>query len=149
MKIQKSKRLDISNLMVREILPKVQLIENIAAFDKDEDIEAKFDIELNPSFSLSNNVIKIELAVTIDLKHKNDDYDKVGIFAFEFLYTYEGLKELVDEQGIPEPEIFVTCANISYSTLRGIIYAKASNTCLNNILLPIIKGDELMKSMKA
>lgn len=140
-------KVDISNLMVREILPKIQLIESITAFEKAEEIEAKFDIELNPSFSLSNDVIKIELGVTIDLKHKDDEYNKVGIFAFEFLYTYQGLKNLVNKDGIPAPEIFVTCANISYSTLRGIIYAKASNTCLNNILLPIITGDELIKNL--
>lgn len=148
MRNSKQKRLDIANLSVREILPKTQHIESTNAFDKMENVEAKFEMELSPSFSLNNDIVKIELSLAIELKHDNGAYDKVANFVFEFLYTYNSLRDLVNEDGIPEPEIFVTCANISYSTLRGIIYAKAANTCLNNILLPIIKGDELMRSIR-
>ena len=141
-------KVDISKLEVVDILPKTQLIKNISAKDQAGSTNIKYDIKLNPMYSLKGNLIKIDLTVTMSFEsNSNSELLDVAEFSYDFIYKYSDLNELKDENGELTPEIFTTCSNISYSTLRGIIYAKSADTCISNALIPIVTGSELTKGM--
>jgi hypothetical protein len=140
-------KLEIAKLEISEISTKVQAVRSDFIFASGQSYKAYFEIQLKPLYNLEGNAIKIDLRVDIGFEHESGDHPKVGEFAFEFFYNYSSLSSLLMEDNELDPEIFLVCANISYSTLRGIIYTKSANTCLEKVLLPIVTGAELMKGM--
>lgn len=145
--IKKKNKVDISRLSIAQISPRLQSIIGNPDLNDLKKADAQFDIELVPMFNLEADAIKIDLSISISLAKKNKQAMKVADFTYDFLYDYRGLRDLQDDEGVLNPEIFLTCANISYSTLRGIIYSKSANTCIENILMPILTGDELTRGV--
>jgi len=139
--------IDVSKLSILEVHEKEQSITNPEINPKKK-IDSSFEISLTPLYNLTDNIIKIELAISIKLEQDGKQYAGVGRFSYDFLYKYENLKDLMDPDGALNPEIFLTCSNISYSTLTGIIYSKSSNTCIDNILLPVVSGSELLAGIE-
>jgi hypothetical protein len=150
MPAKKKIKIDISKLEVLDILPKTQVIKNIPDKIQSDSTNIKYGIELTPFFRLKGNLIKIDLTVKMSFENdaNNSDLSNVAEFSYDFIYRYTNLKDLQDENNLLSPEIFLTCSNISYSTLRGIIYAKSADTCIANALIPIVTGAELMKGLK-
>lgn len=140
-------KIDISKLEVIEIFPKIQVINNLPELIDSEDTRINYGIQLNPLYNLEANAIKIELSVTMDVETESETHFKVGEFSYDFIYEYHDLLDIADSDGDISSEIFLTCSNISYSTLRGIIHAKSATTCLQKALLPIVTGSELMKGI--
>ncbi|MBB6130482.1 hypothetical protein [Mucilaginibacter lappiensis] len=138
-------KIDISRLDIVEILPKTQIINNFPELNN-IDAKIKYNIQLNPLYNFDSNIIKIELGVLIEWEDKGQDL-RIGEFAYDFIYEYDKLSDITDPNGNITPEIFLTCSNISYSTLRGIIHAKSATTCLEKALLPIVTGSELMQGL--
>jgi hypothetical protein len=143
----KTIKIDISKLQVVEITPKIQTINNLIDLGNAVDAKIKYAIQLNPLYNIEANAIKIELAVVMDIETAEQTHQKVGEFSYDFVYEYDALTDITDSKGEISPEVFLTCSNISYSTLRGIIHAKSANTCLEKALLPIVTGDELMRGI--
>ena len=144
MKIKKPK-IDISKLSVTQIIPKTKSIVNDPILMDIKKPTASFQLEMTPMFNLDEDAIKIELLVSIDLIKGKKLHAKVAVFSYDFYYQYNNLKDLLDEEGEIVSEIFLTCSNLSYSTLRGIIYSNSSKTCIENVLLPIVTGTQLME----
>jgi hypothetical protein len=146
---KKKIKVDISKLEIIEIVPKTQVIKNLPEFNKSESVKIKYGVQLNPLYSLSADLVKIDLTITMSFEKDddNEEVSNVGEFSYDFVYRYENLSELTDSEGDISPEIFLTCSNISYSTLRGIIYAKSANTCIADALIPIVTGSELMDGL--
>jgi len=101
----------------------------------------------NFSFSIANNIqhnLKDELLKTtlfINLLQENDN--NIGIkFNIAFHYKIDDLKDhyKTDDNNNPVfSGLFIaTILGISFSTSRGIIYSKLSETKLNNLILPVI-----------
>lgn len=146
---KRTSTIDVSKLEIRGIISKVQNISNIPLAEIEGSTTATFAIDLNPLYNIEDNAIKIELRVGIDIEKGNEKYPKVAEFLFDFFYHYEGLADTLNNEKDIDAEIFVTCSNISYSTLRGIVYSKAANTCIENILLPVVSGAELVSGIRA
>ena len=144
---RKPKELNLSKLSITEISPKVQAVRSDFVFEKDSAYNAYFNIQLQPLYNLEAKAIKIELKVDIGFFRDEIDHPKVGEFAFEFIYEYDDMSNLIGDDGELDQQLFVVCANISYSSLRGIIYSISANTCLEQVLLPIVTGAELMKGL--
>lgn len=145
---KESSKIDVSILEIREIYPKKQTINNPSAYSPNDTVTADFSVGLHALYNLEDNVIKIGLDVKIGLEVGNEHFSDTGEFSYDFIYSYRDLKTLLDSDGQLTPEIFVVCASISYSTLRGIILTKASGSSIENILLPVVTGTELLQSLK-
>ena len=150
MPTKKKIKVDISKLEVLDILPKTQAIQNIPDKIQSDSTNIKYDIQLTPFYNLEDNFIKIDLTVKMSFENDENNIDLLNVaeFSYDFIYRYNNLNELKDDDNILSPEIFLTCSNISYSTLRGIIYSKSADTCIANALIPIVTGAELMKGLK-
>lgn len=144
---RKQPKIDISKLSVVRITPKKQSIISDPELGNSNESEAIFSLELTPLFNVDANAIKIELSVVIDLINDKKEFPRVAEFSFDFHYQYENLSGLLNPDGELISDIFFTCSNISYSTLRGIIFAKSSQTCIEHVLLPVVTGAELVKGL--
>ena len=149
MAAKKKIKIDVSKLQVVEIVLKTQVIKNLPENTPSDSTNIKYGIELTPFFSFEGNLIKIYLKITMSFQNDENNIDLVNAaeFSYDFIYRYDSLDELKDFEGDLSPEIFLTCVNISYSTMRGIIYAKSADTCIANALIPIVTGSELMKGL--
>lgn len=149
MAAKKKIKVDISKLQVVEIVPKTQLIKNLPKKAQSDSTNINYGIQLTPFFSFKGNLIKIDLTITMSFQNdaNNADFLNVAEFSYDFIYRYDKLTDLKDTNGDLFPEIFLTCSNISYSTLRGIIYSKSADTCIANALIPIVTGAELMDGL--
>jgi hypothetical protein len=149
MAAKKKIKVDISKLQVVEIVPKTQLIKNLPEKTQSDSTNIYYGIQLTPYFSFKGNLIKIDLTITMSFQNDANNVDLLNVaeFSYDFIYRYDKLTDLKDEKGDLSPEIFLTCSNISYSTLRGVIYAKSADTCIANALIPIVTGAELMDGL--
>lgn len=146
--IKQTPKIDINKLEIKAISLKTTHLQEIPQGYFTADSVATFEVKLNPLFNIDDNVIKIELSLGINVNHNKKPYKNVGVFEYDFLFGYSGLSSLLDSEGKLSPEIFVTCSSISYSTLRGIIYSNTLGTCLENLILPVISGKELINNIK-
>jgi hypothetical protein len=76
--------------------------------------------------------------------------EKKCVFRYNFHFEVENLEMMyeMNESGIPVfKKLFVaTLAGISYSTLRGIVYEKTSNSNWGSLILPVINPSKLLES---
>jgi hypothetical protein len=146
---KKKIKVDISKLEILDIISVSQTINSMPDKKQSDSTNIKYGIELTPYYSLKENLIKIDLRVTMSFENdkNNIDFLNVADFSYGFVYRYKDLKDLQDNNNILSPEIFLTCSNISYSTLRGIIHTKSADTCIANALIPIVTGSELMDGL--
>lgn len=100
--------------------------------------ENKFLFGLKLVFSTSNN------------NPKKEDLNCECKFRYNFHYIIDNLSEMfeINEDGNPvfKKAFVATIAGISYSTLRGIIFEKTSNSNWTSLVIPVIDPSLLLDS---
>lgn len=105
------------------------------------------NIQINNSFSFGIDVDKSVLLCKHKLalrKHGKDFAD--FILDTVFVISPDSLKNLEENGKLTIPEGFlVQCGSISYGSLRGIVLQDAKKKGLNNIIIPPLYVNEIIK----
>jgi len=99
-------------------------------------------------FNLDEKLVKTELEIKIASKHKEESPRARGLFRLNFLFSLDNFDELVklDQSKLKvSNSLGNALASISYSTARGILLTRFQGTILNDLILPVIDPNELLK----
>ncbi|SRR5690554_3255045 len=108
-----------------------------------------FNVELAHTMmhSLESQKIKISLHVHISMKSNPDKMNARFVIDFHFqiknLNDFYELKEY--NQAVFSNLLISTLLGISFSTARGIVFERLSNTKLGGVILPAIDAQALLK----
>ncbi|RXP54547.1 hypothetical protein EC396_09195 [Lutibacter sp. HS1-25] len=119
---------------------KIEIIDsyiNDAITDNDADFD--FNVAHKVQHNLEDERIKIQLLINLLLKTDAT----IGVkFNIDFHYKITDLKDHYENDANNRPifsGLFIaTILGISFSTARGILFGKLSETKLNNLILPVI-----------
>lgn len=110
----------------------------------------EYDLGFDLAFNLEDSLVKADFELTVTTKSKEEvEQEANGVFHFVFIYNVENLNELV----IPDKnkELLLSgglgnaLASITYSTSRGMLFARLKGTGLENFMLPVIDPNSLLK----
>jgi len=109
------------------------------------------DIQLNVGHTIMHNLKdeRIKIGLIIDLQSDSDKLDnEVSIkFNIDFHYKIDDLINHyeLDKNKMPvfSGQFIATLLGISFSTARGIIYQKLSDTNLKDIMLPVVSPQKM------
>ncbi|MEN3322234.1 hypothetical protein VP395_00715 [Mariniflexile soesokkakense] len=95
---------------------------------------------------------KVKIGLFIDLEHEDVTSEAGAHFVLDFHFKIEDLKnhyELKEDNAIIFLGVFIaTLLGISFSTARGIIYERISNTNMQGIILPIVSPQKMLVQKK-
>ncbi len=129
------------------LLLKIDILESniIDANEKTEKYEMR--IGSNIMHNLEHEMVKIGLTVTLNGKEVSNKCS--ASFAFDFQFKVNKMCNFYElkEEGTPlfSGELIATLLGLSYSTARGIIFERLANTNMQNIILPVINPNNLLK----
>lgn len=118
----------------------------IAEKAKGYDVHRDFKL----GFNLEDKLVKADFKVEIATKSEGENAEESkGSFHFVYIFYVENLEELA----IPDKNYQVelkggvgnALASITYSTTRGILFARLKGTSLENFVLPVIDPNNLLK----
>lgn len=118
-------------------------IEVVDSYINDAITKNDADFDFNVAHSVQHNLqderVKIKLLINLLLKTNTT----VGVkFNIDFHYKIDDLNDHYQNDTNNRPifnGLFIaTILGISFSTARGVLYAKLSETKLNNLILPVI-----------
>jgi len=133
-----------------------------------EDIDfAGFSLRTN-IFSQSSYYIKLAMHIQIKLKiaesgqrenleedlnkkrTEEDAFNVTATAAAEFIFKVLSTSKRKDFElsKLPE-ELRHVAASVSYSTFRGMLYARAAGTMLDSFILPIAKTNEILQPLES
>lgn len=119
----------------------------------DASLNEGFDVEntLKFNFSLEHKFVKTDLMLSIKSKVKIETQSNASaIFHLAFYFHIENLELLAipNESNIIvlDPSLGNALSSISYSTSRGILWARLQGTVLNAFMLPVINPNDLLVS---
>lgn len=127
-----------------------ELYADIGALDENSLPISEFDTKIahKHAFNVSENLFLLGLKAVF--KAVEIDGEPECSFRVNFHFKVDNLEDMFtyNEEDVPIfHELFVaTLAGISYSTFRGMIYEKTTNTLWNGITLPVINPSLLLKS---
>lgn len=97
----------------------------------------------NFSFNKSEGILKC--ATNLTFIQNNQVFLKSELQTF-YEISKESIDELTNENVITIPRsLLCQFASLAYGSFRGVIYMKAINTALNNLILPPMYLDEVIK----
>ncbi|PQV50270.1 hypothetical protein CLV33_102129 [Jejuia pallidilutea] len=106
----------------------------------------KINIAHNTMHNLKDERVKIGLF--IDLIHDQVSSEAKARFVFDFHFRVDGLNEHfeLNEDDLPVfSGLFIaTLLGISFSTARGIIFERLSNTNMQGIILPVVSPQKML-----
>ena len=120
-------------------------------FDSTRVQKYDFDLDFNLAFNLDDLLVKADFELNI-LTISEDSIQKEAKGRFHFIYIYkvENLQELAIPDKNQEIELNGNLGNalasITYSTSRGILFARLRGTGLENFILPVIDPNSLLKT---
>jgi len=100
-------------------------------------------------FNLEDTLVKADFKVEIAMKSEGENEEESkGTFHFVYIFHVENLEELA----IPDKNYQIelngglgnALASITYSTTRGILFARLKGTSLENFVLPVIDPNNLL-----
>lgn len=109
----------------------------------DEDIIKEFTStnSIAISFNLEQKLIRAEIEIEINSESDNSE-EACASYKFVLIYFCENFEELVNTEGEKlkvNANLGISINAITYSTIRGVLLIKLSETVLNGFVLPIIK----------
>lgn len=120
-------------------------------FDVEKALGHDFNMDFKLGFNLKDKLVKADF--TIDISTKSDGGNEVeakGSFHFVYVFHVENLDELAKpdkSNGIDlNLRLGNALASITYSTTRGILFARLGGTSLENFVLPVIDPNKLLNS---
>jgi hypothetical protein len=105
----------------------------------------KFGIKIELSHNIKNSTIIINLSILIQYEIISKDVlllELVFQSEFEFQNIEQFVKSEENDLNIPD-DLLTSLVSLTYSSARGIIFAKTQGSFLNQFLLPIIDPKEL------
>jgi len=113
----------------------------------EEDITGfSFDYDANTKVDVENNLILIQLGINVSANAESKKIE-AGKFEFGFAYRVENLEETFEEiegRRKLDQTLQMSILGISFSTARGMMLVKSSNTILQNAYLPIMNPASLL-----
>ena len=113
----------------------------------------EFSMGFELGFNLEDKLVKADFQFEITTKSDGENLDEAqGTFHFIYVFNVENL----DELAIPDKNYNIelngglgnALASITYSTTRGILFARLKGTALENFILPVIDPNKLLDSNK-
>lgn len=102
-------------------------------------------IETNFNFSFNKSEGILKCATNLTFIQNNQVFLKSELQTF-FEIIKESIDELTNENVITIPRgLLCQFASLTYGSFRGVIYMKAINTTLSNLILPPMYLDEVIK----
>ncbi len=110
-----------------------------------------FDLDFNLAFNLDDLLVKADFELNIlTISEEKVQKEAKGRFHFIYIYKVENLQELAIPDKNKEIELNGNLGNalasITYSTSRGILFARLRGTGLENFILPVIDPNLLLKT---
>ncbi|WP_026714428.1 hypothetical protein [Flavobacterium daejeonense] len=110
-----------------------------------------FTIAHNVMHNLEKQLVKIRLFVDMDGRINEKSINQGGDYEIDFFFQIEDLKnhyQLIEDKAVFNGVFVGTLLGISFSTLRGILFAKWKDTVLESVLLPVISIPSLLNSKR-
>lgn len=96
---------------------------------------------LSLAFNLEAGLIRTESHIEIESSSSCLEEAKVR-YKFIFIYHYEGLEEIASLEDADlrvDAQLGITLSAMTYSTIRGVLLVKLSDTVFQDFILPVIK----------
>jgi hypothetical protein len=110
----------------------------------------EYDLEFDMAFNIEDTLVKTDFKLKITTNsNEKVEMEASGDFHFVYIFQVENLKELA----VPDKNKEIALhgglgnalASISYSTSRGLLFARLKGTALENFNLPVIDPNSLLK----
>lgn len=129
----------------------INIVESsIKDLPKKGDNNFKINIAQTTMHNLKDERVKIGLH--IDLIHDAVSSDAKAHFVFDFHFRIEELSNYYELKADNSPffkgVLIATLLGISFSTSRGIIYERLSNTNMQGMILPIVSPQKMLSLQK-
>lgn len=97
--------------------------------------------------NLNDERVKIELEIVLKDSNKNDYHYCLMRLAYHFKIEKLNKFYQKNENDLPvfDGDFVATLLGISLSTARGILFEKLSRNGINNIILPVVSAQKLLK----
>ena len=133
----------MSNIQYRFI--KMDLTQFSPEWDKYNTGDPSVGIETNFNFSFNRSEGILKCVTNLTFIQNNQVFLKSELQTF-FEILKESIDELTNENVITIPRgLLCQFASLAYGSIRGVIYMKAINTVLSNIILPPMYLDVVIK----
>jgi len=133
----------MSNIQYRFI--KMDLTRFSPEWDRYNTGDPSVGIETNFNFSFNKSEGILKCVTNLTFIQNNQVFLKSELQTF-FEIIKESIDELTNENVITIPRsLLCQFASLAYGSFRGVIYMKAINTTLSNLILPPMYLDEVIK----
>lgn len=111
------------------------------AVDRTIDAELSATLDIKVFHSLGDNSISIKLVIIV---FRDKDKFTLMQLSTSTVFEIQGMGQIIDQQAKNLSELFTpkdlaaTLVGISYSTSRGLLYARLKGTEFSSLLLPIV-----------
>lgn len=108
-----------------------------------------------PSFSVADSLVVIDLAIHCQPIDENEHPSPVsGRFRLHITFHVANLPEHMeaganDSPDTPNQQLVLTLIGVAYSTARGLVAAKTSDTILQPFVLPLLDVRDLLRPENA
>jgi hypothetical protein len=111
----------------------------------------EFGLGFEMGFNLEDKLVKADFKLEVSTKSEGENPEEAkGSFHMVFVFQVENLEELA----IPDKNYNIelngglgnALASITYSTTRGILFARLKGTALENFVLPVIDPNKLLEN---
>lgn len=136
----------ISGEVISEKIHLKRIIPQKEYFDNHCDLIDK-EFELHLAQKVQHHLEKKSFKITLLLSFSCKE-NQFAEYLYDFIFEVENILDfLVDAENkqVFTGQIVGTLVGICYSTLRGLVYTKLSETNLNGFILPVINPNEILK----
>ena len=124
---------------------KMDLTQFSPEWDRYDSENQEIGIESNFNFSYNKENMVLRCTANLNFIQKNQIFLKTELQTF-FDIAEETVEKLTKDGQITLPRSFLCqCASLAYGSFRGVIYMKTINTALNNLILPPMYLNEVIK----
>jgi hypothetical protein len=125
-------------------------IEAPESFSADAVTEYKIENTLQLYFNPADKLAKTEFIINIETVSNNSSNSEAkGYFHLIFIFRIENLEELakLNKNNLveTEPTLTSSLASLTYSTSRGLLINKVTDTPLHKLILPVIDPNSLLR----
>jgi hypothetical protein len=114
--------------------------------------QGEFNINVAHSTMHNLNDQRVKIGLFIDLSTKNNPNSGKANFRIDFHFHINNLNNFYEVKQDKQPVfswlLIATLLGLSFSTARGIIFERLSNTNLKHIILPVVDPKNMMPLQK-
>lgn len=134
-------KVQANKIHLRRIIPVKEYLDNQFYL---QDKEFEMGIAQSTKHNLEKKSFKLSIAVTFHC-----DAVLIADYVYDFVFEVENFEEFQikqEDKWVFPSQLIGTLIGISYSTIRGILYGKFSDSKLNGFILPVVDPNEILKS---